>query len=377
MSQMQCDWCGQPVTQLPRGWREGEAAYCNAHLLIRGRDPLMVAGSAIREARHEQDTDTTTLLKWPWATVHQMAGFLLPGSVTYVAAFPGNGKTSFLARALHAWSEQGFRLYVMPTEARPKHLMTRLAAASAGVDADEAISLRLKEREEAGDPYAKADRARLMAEFDRIEATMGEEGPPVFIEPTSRLTHAVFRDACKAAASMGCDMIIVDHIDHISPDQGSNASSYSTSEAVQHDALDFAQRFNVPVLLMSQLNIRATSGDRLALWRLPSTDWLWMKGVKEQIAATILGLHRVIDPNAEEKQMQKVRAGMAEPHTVEVAHRMAIGGMKLRHNGGQRGRDVHLKYERGNLTELEGPDRRDMQASHDGISTRPWWEDAA
>lgn len=372
-----CDWCGVPVPSVHRGWVLGEAAYCPAHALIRGRDPLQVAQKAIDEARQEQGTETASLLRWPWPSLHAMAGFVLPGTITYVAAFPGNGKTSFLARCLTQWIADGFRLYVMPTEARPKHLLTRLAAAAVDVDADEAISLRLKEREEAGDSDAKAARARLFAEFDRLQSTMAQDGPPVFIEPTARLTVSVFREACRAADAMRCDAIIVDHIDHVGADHGSGGNAYGTSEQVQHDALEFAQRFNVPVILMSQLNIRATAGDRLALWRMPSTDWLWMKGVKEQVAATILGLHRVLDPGADSKQLQAVRASMAEPHTVEIPQRMGVAGMKLRHNGGQRGRDVQLSYVRGVLAELAGPDRRAMQSGQDGVLTRPWWDEGA
>ena len=69
------------------------------------------------------------------------------------------------------------------------------------MDADEAISLRLKAREEAGDPYARRDRERLMEEFHRIRDRMVEDGPPIFIEPAPRLTRSIYSNACKAAKS--------------------------------------------------------------------------------------------------------------------------------------------------------------------------------
>lgn len=357
--------CQNPITR-KHDQADDDLVYCHEHVDLAGRDPCYVVREAVEEAREDLNVDTTTLVKWPLPSLHEFLGFLLPGTVTYGAAFSKNGKTKFISQMIAAWARAGVRPWVMPTESMPRGLMTRLACEEAGVDADEALSFRLRERADRGDMEAFRQIAELDGAYTRILTSLGKDGATLAIEPTPMLTQHGFSRSCRAAAQAGCGIVICDHVDQITGNKGSNTNGYQASEAVQHDALDFAQKYDIPVLLMTQLNPARAGGDALHAYRRPMTDWLWMPGKKVQVATTIFGIYRPIDPRCDETTLRSAREGKMETWRVAIPNTMGIADMASRFNGAKRDRVLHLGVEHGKIV-----DEPTFLQNHHGISTRP------
>lgn len=363
-----CSVCGEPVTVLPRGWAAGDLVYCAAHLALTGRDPRVVVPAALQDAVNDLIA-TDQSIEWALPSLTDLLGYLLPGTVTYGCAFPKNGKTAFLSNNLAYWDRVGVRVWVMPTESRPKGLVTRLAAFRCGVSAEEVMSRRLRARAEAGDREATEQLLRIGREFHAMMEEVQRDGCNLAIEPAPRLTRRIFRDSCRAAAAGGFDLVVTDHVDHVGADADARESGYQASEAVQYDALEFAETFNVAVLLMSQLNTSRVQNDPLARYKRPVTDWVWMKGVKDQIATTMFGIYRPMQPNLEDRILQGVRSGELESWRVAMPHTMGIAAMLGRLNGAKPDQTLKLAYHEGVLSERDPADDLEEAADRHGIHT--------
>ena len=362
-----CAWCGTPVTVPQKGWEPGHAAYCTEHAPIAGHNPWSVGQEALADAVDFQNADAGAFLRWPWRAVHELAGVLAPRRVYYVAAFPSNGKTTYLAECFSRWLDDGHRVSYLPLESDPSETMTRVACARAGVSADEALSFRLRLRADAGDRDAHDELERLRAAFTALRQD-AEFLNQFRIDPTSTLSPRAFDKVIKRVAAMESDVLIVDHVDHAEADADDFSPEIKISNKLQTMALNAARELAIPVVLATQLNSGRTGGDRLAHYRAPLMDWLFNKGKKEQIGAVCLGLYRPMDPEKTE-QISKVRSGLAEPHTITKPHRMGVAGMKLRFGGELKERAVELHYERGKITDLPVADSWSDEARAHGIRT--------
>jgi hypothetical protein len=196
------------------------------------------------------------------------------------------------------------------------------------------------------------------------------------IEPAGMLSAAQFKRACRVAVKMGADVIVVDHVDHIGQTADDTRNDIAISRDVQHTAHQMARAAGVPFVLASQLNSSRTGGDALAHYRPPRPDWLWNKGVKEQVATNILGLYRPMRPDLTEDQRRNARTGLMPPSEVAARNQMGVASMKLRYGGAMKDSAAVLHYERGRITDLPASDRLAVDAARHGIDTRPWWGDA-
>lgn len=364
---LKCAWCGEPVETPQRDWQPGQAAYCAGHRSIAGNNPWSIGQIALSDAVDFQDADASAFLRWPWQSVHDLAGVLAPRRVYYVAAFPSNGKTTFLAECFSRWLADGHRVSYLPLESDPSETMTRVACARAHVSADEALSFRLRLRADAGDPSARNDLARLHEAFNALRQD-NDFLNQFRIDPTSTLSPKAFQKVIERVHALESDVLIVDHVDHAEADSDDFSPEIKVSNKLQTMALNAARDLSIPVVLATQLNSGRTGGDRLAHYRAPLMDWLFNKGKKEQIGAVCLGLYRPMDP-AQTEQIGKVRSGLAEPHTITKPHRMGVAGMKLRFGGELKERSIELHYERGQLRDLDPAESwSDAQTTH-GIHT--------
>lgn len=354
-----CSWCGTPIPLPPRDWDGRTAVYCLEHKIVAGRHPWSVGQEAILDAMEVQDRDPEQLIRWPFRDVHALAGVLVPKRVYYVAAFPGNGKTSFLSACYAAWVDAGFRVTYLPLESDPSETITRVACARAGVSADDALSMRLRLKAEEGDVVAIQQRDALAVAF-RLLREDREFWEYFRIEPTASLTAKRFTAVVDAVKAMGSDILIVDHVDHVEYDEGEFGPEIAASNKIQQLALNAARSCDIPVVLATQLNSSKTQSDKLAHYRAPLMDWLYNKGKKEQIAAVCLGLYRPMDPHVDPDLMTAVKGGTQPPWKIAKPNRMAIAGMKLRFGGAMKDRSVELRYEHGVLSDLDGPELRDL-----------------
>ena len=274
--------------------------------------------------------------------------------------------TTFLTHCLYWWLASGYTVTYLPLESDPGEVYVRLACLEVGASADEALSFRLAERKARGEEEAirlHDDLTQLYRELRERRALLDS----LRILPIPSLTVRSFTKAVAVAEAMESDLIVVDHVDHVESDVGEHASEIHVSNALQAEALKAAKRLSIPVVLATQLNSSRTGNDRLAHYRPPSTDWLYNKGKKEQMAANIIGLSRALRPGVSPDMMSEVRAGMRPIDDVVLENRMAVTGMKLRYGGAAKERTVHLAYERGRITDLDAADQREMLAARHGV----------
>jgi hypothetical protein len=188
------------------------------------------------------------------------------------------------------------------------------------------------------------------------------------IEPIDALTPKSFARALHVAQLQESDVVIVDHMDHAENDVGEAGPEIALSNAMQSMALRAAKHLGIPMILLTQLNSSRTGGDALAHYRRPMTDWLYNKGKKEQMAANIFGLSRVLDPAADGEMIQEVRAGRRDVSTIVLPDVMEVSGMKLRYGGASRDKSIKLKYVRGHIMDMPNDDSRDVFAADHGIA---------
>jgi replicative DNA helicase len=153
------------VNLAQRDWKAGQPAYCTDHAVLADNDPFMVGQAGLDFAEWLHDLPDEKLIHWPWQAVNDLAGPLVPGRLTYIAAFPGGGKTTFLTHCLYYWLASGRSVLYLPLEADPGEVYTRLACLELGVSADEALSFRLRKRADEGDERAAQQWADLKAMY--------------------------------------------------------------------------------------------------------------------------------------------------------------------------------------------------------------------
>lgn len=364
---LRCRFCSGTVDLPQRGWVAGQAAYCSRHHVLADNDPFIVGQTGLDYAEWLHGLPDDDLIYWPWQAVNDLAGPLVPGRLTYLAAFPGGGKTTFLTHCLHYWLEAGKRVVYLPLEADPGEVYVRLACLELGISADEALSFRLRQRANDGDERAAIQLADLHARYQEMRFRH-DWLERLLIVPVEELSLASFGKALQVAQLRDAHLVVVDHVDHVEHGEDDHGPEIALSNRLQQMALKAAKRLSVPMCLATQLNSGRTGGDRLAHYRPPLTDWLYNKGKKEQMAANILGLARVMDPQADSSVIADVRSGRTDVDKIVMPERMGVTGMKLRYGGAMKERTVQLRYAHGRITDLEHGEARDLSASTHGIA---------
>lgn len=368
VSSQACRYCGEPVDRLQPGYKTGDAMYCSQHHALADRDPLVIGTDALEYAEWLNGLTPDDVIRWPWHAVNELAGPLVPGRVTYVAAFPGGGKTTFLTHCLASWLAQGKRVLYMPLEADPGEVYARLACLKLGLSADDVLSLRLRMWASSGDAVAARQLDALTAEYHRMRLDV-DLMRALRIEPVDALNITAFHKAVSVAKAADCDLVCVDHVDHSEGEDGELSAGIAISDKMQTIALRAAKHLKIPFVLASQLNSSRTGGDHLAPYRPPVTDWLYNKGKKDQVAAIILGLSRMLNPDVDMDWLKEVKLGTRDVSTIVLPERMAVTGMKLRYGSGTSTRSVALAYKHGVIRDLDEMERRDGESSAHGIGT--------
>lgn len=340
--------------------------------------PMQEAHEQVKGVYDDLAREPEDFLRWPWADLDAMTGGLADGTVWFVCAFSGAGKTTFVTSAVNAWLDQGRRVYVLPLETQPKDFRLTLACQRIGLHPGDVTSGALARRLKSADPAERLAAESAREEIAEVVADMasGTIGPRLripkgvdFID-TRKLEWAVVE-----AAGMGADVLIADHIDHIG-DGGTGGSLYEESVRVNKKALALAQKHNVALLLTSQCNNEIAGGhDRLARYQPPRETHVLMGGHKRQVATGMIGLFRRIRPRASHETeedykalLERVRKGQAQ--AVEVLDPTVMGVVQMKdRNYGRDGRWCFLSYEHGRVGDLTPEQRRELDAATHGIRT--------
>jgi KaiC/GvpD/RAD55 family RecA-like ATPase len=319
-------------------------------------NPQLSADRQTAQALEELYRPAEDYLRWPFPELDELTGPLgAGGDIWFVAAFSGSGKTTFIASCILAWMAEGKRVYAMPLEIEANRFRTYLACMRCEVNPGAVISGEAKLW-----PDWPAMRDRIAKEYRALKS----EASSVMVSDLSAIDVKGLDQGLAEAKGFGADVVIIDHIDHISG--GDSSSPAAESARVNHAALEIAKANNMLLVFTSQLNLDALKGnrDKLAKYAPPTVNQLWLPGKKLHVATGIVGLHRKVrdcGPNetADEyaQALKAARDGSAEPQTVLDPHVMGVNAMKLRNKGGNEGRRVYLGFESGRVVPLAERDR--------------------
>jgi len=318
-----------------------------------GQDPRVVGVSP--SAR----PSASAVVRWPWPSLDALTGGMAPGTVHYVIAYSGGGKSTFLRSAVLRWAEQGVPVDVLPLEEPPDVYKTQLACHAAGYDPGPILS---------GDVHRDINATAILDAVDGASRAMEQDlwydaewldrqRNPVRVDGAEGLTLARLTEACEIAAGRKAKIVLVDHVDHLTTD---GRGMYEESVAVNRGALRLAQKHELVLILASQANQQALQGshDHLAKYAPLRDNHVAMGGHKRTIASSMLSLFRPLrsqeigeSSEAFAQALKRARSGDADPQTVLAPGQVGVSLMKSRAYGAREGKRVILRWRRGSVIE--------------------------
>lgn len=321
-------------------------------------DVVEIATDQMLDAVHDLGREPHEYLRWPWRALDDLYGGMAPGTVHYVVAFSGMGKTTFITSAILEWQAARIMLDVMPLEIPPRTWRAYVACQSIGIDPGLMLS---------GDYAAREDAAELRERVKKalIAQTSREVVHFVHVHDTPEVNVASLRAAAKRAAARGARALIVDHIDHVGDgnDEKRARSLYEVSVAVNRAVLDVAEETGLVMICMSQANQEAlkNSRDALAKYMPPRENHVLNGGTKRQVATGMIGLFRPLIPMPSgsdveafegwKERVKRARAGLQAPQTALEPKTMGLVLMKNRNYGGREGGRVSLSWNEGRIVD--------------------------
>jgi hypothetical protein len=255
----------------------------------------------------------------------------------------------------------------MPLELRPHEWRTGYLCQRLGVHPGDALSGRLRLAEAAGDLEAKRTRELLQHE---LRLSHDEDRSfSLYVNPAAMLSLGQFRQSADHAKRKGYDVIVIDHVDHVSDEGG---SPIEVSQHVNRELGRIAQELDVIIVATSQLNLQAAAGHRLAKYEPPQVQHLWYPGAKLQTATGMIGLYRPFADGVSIEDMRAAKVGDIEAHDVLAQGRMGVIAMKLRNYGGNEGKRVELGVERGAVIDLPPQDTHHIHTGGASERARGW-----
>lgn len=317
--------------------------------------PTVTASDQVVDAIRALDLPWQSFLRWPFAELDTLTGPMAPGNVWFVCAASGGGKTTFVASVVDLWRQEGKKIYVMPLETRPREFRTYLACMAAGVHPGDALSGKLRTM-----PDGEAKRMVLKSELEaQVHAPYVDR---VMVSEQRAIDLSGLTVGLKEAKSFGADVVIVDHIDHISGGDGKNL--YSEAKDVNDGALRMAQDNDLLLLFTSQLNMQAGKGDYLTKYLPPKTEHIAFGTLKQRNATGMIGLFRPLRARrADETEkdfleaMRAARAGTGNITDALEPNTMGVSAMKLRNYGAREGAKMALSVSRGRVFPMAEKDR--------------------
>lgn len=279
--------------------------------------------------------------RYPWPSLDRVMGGIPPASITFLCARSGQGKTSFLLSAMCRWHAQGDRIYYAGLESRPQTLRIQWAARVIGADPGDIISGAFLAW-----PNAAEISQKMRAELQRQESD--PEFHRVRFSPHERVDEKAMAAICAEAHDFGAEWVVVDHIDHI---KAGGRGPYEESRRVADLALEMAHRFDLRLLIASQINREGLSQDPFRNHKPVREEHVKMGDHKLEMADYMFGIYRPLDPNKDSDAERAVKEGRASIDSVLAKNTMAINVMKHRPYGSRTGSKVLLGFHRGEVVD--------------------------
>lgn len=283
--------------------------------------------------------DTTTYPRFPWGELDEIAGALCPEDMWIVVGRTGNGKSLFLLNLFNELIDAGrIGLYV-GLEQSPKVLRIKWACLRTGVKPKLILAPTPAEKDSA---HYRSCRDLIANEL-KWQKTL-EIRQRAHFSATRTVDKKLLRDWTEWAVDMGCDFIIVDHVDRIMHGDGKN-SFHELSDTIRL-AKELAVEHRIVMILASQCG---RPSDKLEKFMPPGLNDLRGAGTKEEEADSVLAVYRPLKSDATAKELTLVRQGLKEESTIYEPNTMAVRVLKHRLDGETLGRQALLMVEKGKL----------------------------
>lgn len=297
----------------------------------------------VGEAQAFLALEADAFLRLPWPALDGVLGGTMPGTLSFVAGHPGGGKTSVLLTLMDRLLRAGKRVYYAGLESRPNVLRTQVACRRLGIDHGAVL---------AGNAQREADwpvtRERLVAELERQRDADGEYQGLRFA-PHPHVDTAAACAIMAEAADFGADLVVVDHIDHITA-EGSRGL-FQESRAVVSALDTLSKAHGLKTIASTQTNWTGRSADPFRNHRPIQEEHLYMGGHKLHVAHWCLGVYRPIahlQGGGIPKDLKLAITSGKRPITDALAqHTIAVNVLKSRVLGDGKHAIVTLGFWRG------------------------------
>lgn len=297
------------------------------------------------------DLDRERYLHIPFAPVDRLVGGLMPGSLWFVLAFSGDGKSTFFMSALERLLDMGKRVAYLGLETMPWKLRVHLACRQLDLDPGDVITGKILEHP---DGYHLRQEVKRVAEsFVTIDWIRR-----LRFFPYSYIGVDQLEEASPAAVDMEADVVIIDHVDHI--EGGDGRDPFAESVKAIKKLHDLRQSLGLTYLVASQLNNEAVKRDVLARYRPAEPHMVYMGGHKRQVADGMLSIYRPLQlpPNDKEgiklwrERLADARTGGRKVRDLLIPNTMGVAVMKHREYN-REGLRCYLHVDKGKVRELE------------------------
>lgn len=217
----------------------------------------------------------------PWAALMTLVHALPRGQVTVLGARPSHGKSALARNFAECCAESGDAVLVFSLEMSDTQIASMTLCSYAGVPLSDAMRGRLDQR-----AWTALEATRPgVADLPIYVST----APDVTADDVVSRTQAMARRLERRGQRIG--LVVIDYLQLLRKDRGADGRNDSAIIGEQTRALKvLAVALDIPVLLLSQLNRKATDADGRDAE--PNTAHLRDSGSIEADAAIILLLHR-------------------------------------------------------------------------------------
>jgi len=170
-------------------------------------------------------------------------GGLEGGDVTIIGARPGVGKSALVTQIAAHMAKEGHKVGFYNLEMREKQIYERFVVAKSGIGLTrlrKSKSLPVMEKEK----------------FDRANEEL-EKQTNLFITTGSKLVSEIRNES----RHMGYDVIIIDYLQLLRTDSQYRGNRYAEVGAISKAIKGMAMEFNIPIIVLSQLNRLSESKD--------------------------------------------------------------------------------------------------------------------
>lgn len=276
------------------------------------------------------DQDFSEHPRWPSKKLNDTIGPLIPG-ITIVAARPGGGKTTLMKNTVRSlvW-DQGVSCVFAGMETTPAAFRLQLAALELRYPWDQ-VYLNSWHTLPTG---ARGHLLKALREQKEII------GPRLTITPEPRLKVRDALQWIEWADQSNVPVVIIDHLHEMDWGNSDNLTR-DMDRGLRVIREHVAQSGKVRLLAAAQLR-RPGGHDPLEEYMVPPPSAIKQSGTSEEVARMVLMLHRSLQEEATEGDLNLVRKGQQPVSSVVEEGTMSIHIAKARERGSLKGQEVRL-----------------------------------